>query len=75
MVVALTVSLVIFALLGLGFAISGLAKTDSQAVQYSMVVCSFRSSSPALSYRSTSSPCRSAGLLSGARHVRDQRAP
>ena len=38
MVVALTVSLVIFASLGLGFAISGLAKTDSQAVQYSMVV-------------------------------------
>ncbi|HEU5112621.1 MAG TPA: ABC transporter permease [Acidimicrobiia bacterium] len=35
---ALTVSLVIFASLGLGFAISGLAKTDSQAVQYSMVV-------------------------------------
>jgi len=34
----LTVSLVIFASLGLGFAISGLAKTDSQAVQYSMVV-------------------------------------
>jgi ABC-2 type transport system permease protein len=35
---ALTVSLVIFASLGLGFAIAGLAKTDSQAVQYSMVV-------------------------------------
>ena len=35
---ALTVSLVIFASLGLGFALSGLAKTDSQAVQYSMVV-------------------------------------
>ena len=35
---ALTVSLVIFASLGLGFAISGLAKTDSQAVQYSMVI-------------------------------------
>ena len=35
---ALTVFLVIFASLGLGFAISGLAKTDSQAVQYSMVV-------------------------------------
>jgi ABC-2 type transport system permease protein len=34
----LTVSLVIFASLGLGFAIAGLAKTDSQAVQYSMVV-------------------------------------
>jgi ABC-2 type transport system permease protein len=29
---------VIFASLGLGFAIAGLAKTDSQAVQYSMVV-------------------------------------
>lgn len=35
---ALTVSLVILASLGLGFALSGLAKTDSQAVQYSMVV-------------------------------------
>ena len=35
---ALTVALVIFASLGLGFALSGLAKTDSQAVQYSMVV-------------------------------------
>ena len=35
---ALTVALVIFASLGLGFALSGLAKSDSQAVQYSMVV-------------------------------------
>ena len=35
---ALTVALVIFASLGLGFALSGLANTDSQAVQYSMVV-------------------------------------
>jgi ABC-2 type transport system permease protein len=35
---ALIVSLVIFASLGLGFALSGLAKTDSQAVQFSMVV-------------------------------------
>jgi ABC-2 type transport system permease protein len=35
---ALTVSLVIVASLGLGFALSGLARTDSQAVQYSMVV-------------------------------------
>ena len=35
---ALTVALVIFASLGLGFALSGLAETDSQAVQYSMVV-------------------------------------
>jgi ABC-2 type transport system permease protein len=35
---ALTISLVIVASLGLGFALSGLARTDSQAVQYSMVV-------------------------------------
>ncbi|MGH8944273.1 MAG: ABC transporter permease, partial [Acidimicrobiia bacterium] len=35
---ALIVALVIFASLGLGFALSGLANTDSQAVQYSMVV-------------------------------------
>jgi len=35
---ALTVALVIFASLGLGFALSGLATSDSQAVQYSMVV-------------------------------------
>ena len=35
---AITVALVIFASLGLGFALSGLAKSDSQAVQYSMVV-------------------------------------
>ncbi|HJQ92349.1 MAG TPA: ABC transporter permease [Acidimicrobiia bacterium] len=35
---ALIVALVIFASLGLGFALSGLAKSDSQAVQYSMVV-------------------------------------
>ena len=35
---ALTVALVIFASLGLGFALSGLAESDSQAVQYSMVV-------------------------------------
>ncbi len=35
---ALTVALVIFASLGLGFALSGLARSDSQAVQYSMVV-------------------------------------
>jgi ABC-2 type transport system permease protein len=34
----LTVALVILASLGLGFALSGLAKSDSQAVQYSMVV-------------------------------------
>ena len=35
---AVTVGLVILASLGLGFALSGLAKSDSQAVQYSMVV-------------------------------------
>lgn len=35
---AITVALVIVASLGLGFALSGVAKTDSQAVQYSMVV-------------------------------------
>jgi ABC-2 type transport system permease protein len=35
---ALTIALVIVASLGLGFALSGLARTDSQAVQYSMVV-------------------------------------
>jgi ABC-2 type transport system permease protein len=35
---ALTVALVIVASLGLGFALSGLARSDSQAVQYSMVV-------------------------------------
>jgi ABC-2 type transport system permease protein len=35
---ALTVALVIIASLGLGFALSGLARSDSQAVQYSMVV-------------------------------------
>jgi ABC-2 type transport system permease protein len=34
----LTVALVIVASLGLGFALSGLARSDSQAVQYSMVV-------------------------------------
>lgn len=36
--VASVIVMVIIASLGLGFAISGLAKTDSQAVQYSMVV-------------------------------------
>jgi ABC-2 type transport system permease protein len=34
----LTITLVIVASLGLGFALSGLARNDSQAVQYSMVV-------------------------------------
>lgn len=38
---AAVVTLVILASLGLGFAMSGLAKSDSQAVQYSMVVLLF----------------------------------
>lgn len=38
---AVTVGLVICASLGLGFALSSLARTDSQAVQYSMVVLLF----------------------------------
>ena len=71
---ALTVSLVIFASLGLGFAISGLAKTDSQAVQYSMVVLLlsiFFTGFVLLDKLTVPVRC----VVSGARHLRDQRAP